>query len=72
VHGDRVKLLHKLFDGALTSTLGKVSYSNFAACFPTTAQYKPDNLKRLHQQFVAGLGAQCRVHLSHNANLCLR
>ena len=60
-HGPRVEMLHNLFNGALQSALGKVSYANFAECFPTTAEYKPDNLRRFHEKFVTDLGRECKV-----------
>jgi hypothetical protein len=60
-HGPRVEMLYSLFNGALQSVLGKVSYSNFAQCFPTTAEYKPDNLRRFHDKFVTDLGRECKV-----------
>jgi kinetochore protein NNF1 len=50
-----------LFDRALDATLKKISYENFAACFPTTAQYRPETLKKFWQDFVDRLGEKSKV-----------
>jgi len=57
----RAQKLQALFDAALDATLAKVSYENFAACFPTAAQHRPDTLRRFWADFVARLGERCRV-----------
>ena len=59
--GPRAQALQKGFSGALGATLKKCNYPNFATCFPTAAQYVPDTLDGLHQQFVAKLEAGCQV-----------
>jgi kinetochore protein NNF1 len=51
----------ELFDRALDATLKKISYENFAACFPTTAQYRPETLKKFWQDFVDRLGEKSKV-----------
>jgi kinetochore protein NNF1 len=61
VRGMRAEAFEKLLNGALEHTLSKVSYENFAACFPTWAQYKPRSLKEFHGQFVERLRATCQV-----------
>jgi kinetochore protein NNF1 len=57
----RARHLQFLFAAALEATLGRVSYGNFAACFPTVAAHRPDTLRRFHADFVKRLGEQCTV-----------
>jgi hypothetical protein len=57
----RAATLVQAFNAALDATLKKISYENFAACFPTTAQHKPETLKRFWKDFVDRLGEKCKV-----------
>lgn len=61
VRGKRAEAFEKLLNGALEHTLSKVSYDNFAACFPTWSQYKSRSLKDFHRQFLERLKATCQV-----------
>jgi kinetochore protein NNF1 len=44
----------------LEATLSKLSYDNFAACFPTAASHKPAVLKDFHGSFASRLGEVCQ------------
>jgi hypothetical protein len=59
--GIRATALQKTFDGALKATLNKCSYDNFAACFPTTASYRPETLESFWKDFTGRLGQVCKV-----------
>ena len=63
----RARQLQRLVAAALDATLGRVTYGNFAACFPTVAAHKPDTLRRFHADFVKRLGEQCAVSPSSSA-----
>lgn len=62
--GKRAGNLKKLHDLALDTTLEQLTYNNFAACFPTIAQYKENNLRRIHKDFVAQLNLKCQVSVA--------
>ncbi|KAF2197749.1 Nnf1-domain-containing protein [Delitschia confertaspora ATCC 74209] len=53
--GIRAAGLINVFNTAIKSTLDKCSYNSFAACFPTTAQYKPDVLDDVRRQLTSQL-----------------
>jgi kinetochore protein NNF1 len=48
--GPRASRLHEVFTDRVSATLEKVSYANFAACYPTVAAAKPGTLKAIHSQ----------------------
>ena len=54
--GPRATLFLQLYADATAHLLHKISYANFAACFPTPAQHVPGSLKQLHEQFLGKLG----------------
>jgi len=62
--GPRASKLQEVFNEALTHTLRVCSYSNFATCFPTPAQFVPEALDTLHRDFVGRLGDACKVRRS--------
>ncbi|KAK3379501.1 Nnf1-domain-containing protein [Lasiosphaeria ovina] len=57
--GPRAARLQALFAATLTHTLDKISYVNFAACYPTVAARAPGTLEFVQRQMVERLGAQC-------------
>jgi len=59
--GPRANALEKIFHDALAHTLRSCSYSSFAACFPTLANYVPEALTGLHNDFVTKLDEMCKV-----------
>lgn len=59
--GPRARALKGMFDQALSHTLGKCTYENFASCFPTPAKHVPEALNGLHRDFVTRLDEMCRV-----------
>jgi kinetochore protein NNF1 len=56
----RAATLTDAFSRALEATSNKLSYENFATCFPTPAQYKPDTLQKFHGDFVGRWGERCK------------
>jgi kinetochore protein NNF1 len=56
----RAATLTDAFSRALEATSNKISYQNFATCFPTPAQYKPDTLQKFHGDFVGRWGDRCK------------
>ncbi|KAK0722803.1 Nnf1-domain-containing protein, partial [Lasiosphaeria miniovina] len=58
--GPRAARLQALFAATLTHTLDKISYANFAACYPTVAARAPGTLEFVQRQMVERLGAQCK------------
>ncbi|KAL7276090.1 hypothetical protein RUND412_000938 [Rhizina undulata] len=48
--GLRAKKLREVFDFALSRSLNTVSYENFSACFPTSAQHAPQQLHNVWEQ----------------------
>lgn len=58
--GPRAARFQKVLDDSLTHTLGKISWENFASCFPTIAAQAPGTLKAVQKQMVDRLGALCR------------
>ncbi|OHE95670.1 hypothetical protein CORC01_09102 [Colletotrichum orchidophilum] len=57
--GPRAGRFIQLYDGALSSTLRKVSYDNFASCFPTVAAHAPNTLRNVQKQMVDYLEERC-------------
>jgi kinetochore protein NNF1 len=61
--GPRATALINVFNNALDATLKRCSYSSFAACFPTAAQYVPESLDALWRDFTGKLGQVWKVNL---------
>lgn len=59
--GARATALQTAFAKALEATLNKCSYANFASCFPTPAQYRPQTLEMFHKDFTGRLHEVCTV-----------
>lgn len=59
--GARATALQQAFAKALEATLNKCSYANFASCFPTPAQYRPQTLEMFHKDFTGRLSEVCSV-----------
>jgi kinetochore protein NNF1 len=55
--GPRASRLIAAFTGTLDATLAKLTYSSFAACFPTAAKYVPESLDALWRDFTTKLGS---------------
>ncbi|KAH7052253.1 Nnf1-domain-containing protein [Macrophomina phaseolina] len=58
--GPRATALQNVFAQALDATIKRCSYANFAACFPTPAQYVPENLDAFWRDFTARVGDAAR------------
>ncbi|KAI1082198.1 Nnf1-domain-containing protein [Whalleya microplaca] len=58
--GPRASRFQDVLNSSLSHTLGKISYDNFAACFPTIAVQAPNMLKAVQKQMVDRLGALCK------------
>lgn len=61
--GPRAQALCNAFEKALDNTLRRCSYENFAACFPTPAEYRSETLDAFWRDFVGRLDAFCKVCL---------
>ncbi|GKT53834.1 spindle pole protein [Colletotrichum tofieldiae] len=57
--GPRATRFTQLYDIALQRTLQKVSYDNFASCFPTIAAHAPNTLRNVQNQMVDYLEERC-------------
>ncbi|EFQ24984.1 hypothetical protein CGRA01v4_06731 [Colletotrichum graminicola] len=57
--GPRATRFTQLYDLALQRTLQKVSYDNFASCFPTIAVHAPNTLRNVQKQMVDYLEERC-------------
>ncbi|KAB5558065.1 Nnf1-domain-containing protein [Coniochaeta sp. 2T2.1] len=57
--GPRASRLQEVYADRLRATLAKVSYANFASCYPTIAQNKPALLKSIQAQMVSILQDRC-------------
>ncbi|KAK2024862.1 Nnf1-domain-containing protein [Colletotrichum zoysiae] len=57
--GPRATRFTQLYDLALQRTLQKVSYDNFASCFPTIAAHAPNTLRNVQKQMVDYLEERC-------------
>ncbi|EMR67788.1 putative spindle pole protein [Eutypa lata UCREL1] len=59
--GPRASRFQDVLDSTLAHTLAKISWDNFAACYPTiAAQSKPGMLRAVQRQMVERLGALCK------------
>ncbi|KAI1809193.1 Nnf1-domain-containing protein [Poronia punctata] len=58
--GPRASRFQATLDSALSHTLGKVSWDNFAACFPTMAAKAPAVLRAVQTQMVDRLRSLCQ------------
>ncbi|KAF1814917.1 Nnf1-domain-containing protein, partial [Eremomyces bilateralis CBS 781.70] len=59
--GPRAAALQSAFDRALAATLSKLTPTNFAACFPTIAQNRPEMLDTFSRDFSGKLEAVCKA-----------
>lgn len=59
--GPRAQALINAFEKALDNTLRRCNYENFAACFPTPAQYRGETLDQFWREFVGRLEGFCKV-----------
>ncbi|GKT46653.1 uncharacterized protein ColSpa_06834 [Colletotrichum spaethianum] len=59
--GPRATRFTQLYDIALQRTLQKVSYDNFASCFPTIAAHAPNTLRNVQKQMVDYLEERCNT-----------
>ncbi|KAB5570660.1 Nnf1-domain-containing protein [Coniochaeta sp. 2T2.1] len=57
--GPRASRLQEVYADRLRATLAKVSYANFASCYPTIAANKPALLKSIQAQMVSILQDRC-------------
>ncbi|KAI1326088.1 Nnf1-domain-containing protein [Xylariaceae sp. FL0255] len=58
--GPRASKLQTMLDLTLSHTLGKISWDNFAACYPTVAAKAPATLRAVQKQMVDRLGSLCK------------
>lgn len=61
--GPRASRFQQVLDSSLSHTLGKISWDNFAACYPTIAAHAPAVLRAVQKQMVDRLTALCKVSL---------
>ena len=59
--GPRATRLQEVFASSLKHTLDKISWTNFAACYPTIATHAPGTLQAVQQQMVRLLGEKSSV-----------
>lgn len=59
--GPRAARFQKLYAECLAHTLAKVSWDNFAACYPTIAAQAPGKLVHIQSQVVARIADMCNV-----------
>ena len=57
--GPRARRLQELFRSSLQHTLAKISWDNFAACYPTAAARNPVTLQAVHRAMVERLRELC-------------
>jgi kinetochore protein NNF1 len=60
----RAATLVQAFNGAADATLKKISYENFAACFPTAAEHNPKVLERFWKDFTQRLDKEWKVSVA--------
>ncbi|KAI0117576.1 Nnf1-domain-containing protein [Hypoxylon sp. NC0597] len=58
--GLRASRFQQVLDSSLSHTLAKISWENFAACYPTIAAQSPAVLRAVQKQMVDRLGALCK------------
>ncbi|KAL7626587.1 hypothetical protein AAE478_003359 [Parahypoxylon ruwenzoriense] len=58
--GPRASRFQQVLDSSLSHTLSKISWDNFAACYPTIAVQSPAVLRAVQKQMVDRLGALCK------------
>ncbi|KAI0881960.1 Nnf1-domain-containing protein [Annulohypoxylon maeteangense] len=58
--GLRASRFQQVLDSSLSHTLGKISWDNFAACYPTIAAQAPAVLRAVQKQMVDRLTALCK------------
>ncbi len=63
--GPRATRLQEVFASSLKHTLDKISWANFAACYPTIATHAPGTLQAVQQQMVRLLGEKSSVRLTN-------
>lgn len=61
IPGPRAQRLLDLYARSLSHTMGKLSWDNFAACYPTFARRNEPVLKQIQQQMVMKLKEKCEV-----------
>ncbi|CAK7208285.1 hypothetical protein SBRCBS47491_000040 [Sporothrix bragantina] len=62
--GPRAARLQTLFASSLDHTLAKISWENFAACYPTAAARAPQALRTVHRAMVDRLGELCAAEFA--------
>ncbi|KAI2638284.1 Nnf1-domain-containing protein [Xylaria nigripes] len=58
--GPRASRFQTTLDSALSHTLGKISWDNFAACYPHIAAHAPATLRAVQSQMVDRLRSLCK------------
>ncbi|KAI2470642.1 Nnf1-domain-containing protein [Annulohypoxylon bovei var. microspora] len=58
--GPRASRFQQVLESSISHTLGKISWDNFAACYPTIAAQSPAVLRAVQKQMVDRLGALCK------------
>ncbi len=59
--GPRASRFQTTLDSALSHTLAKISWDNFAACYPHIAAHAPATLRAVQTQMVDRLRSLCKV-----------
>lgn len=59
--GHRAKRLDEVYARALQYTLSKLSWQNFAECYPTVCRRAEHVMKQVHEQTVSRLGNKCNA-----------
>ena len=59
--GPRAARLQDLYASSLKHTLARISWDNFAACYPTIAAQTPGKLRAIRAQMVARVEELCKA-----------
>lgn len=63
--GPRASRFQTTLDSALSHTLAKISWDNFAACYPHIAAHAPATLRAVQSQMVDRLRSLCKVRYAY-------
>ena len=70
--GPRASRFQTTLDSALSHTLAKISWDNFAACYPHIAVNAPATLRAVQTQMVDRLRSLCKVRFGRDLHTCMQ